>query len=270
MTLKKKRKRHILGGKSVYIIIATVLVLSLAAYSFLYTKSSGHNSSMSKPQSSLRKAAIVDQLSIFQLNRTFTQEATTILKNAGFTVDYHKGEDITIDFYRKLPEQGYSLIILRAHSCLEYSGNQTTGNVDIFTSEAYDEDKAATTYFTEAWDDRLVRVFFTEGGADYFGISPKFVEQSMKKRFNNTTIIMMGCDGLRPGYTAMAKAFIRSGARVYIGWSGLVTSTYSDRATICLLQCLINENQTIRNAIISTMNKVGSDPAFHSELLCYP
>lgn len=270
MTLKKKRKRHILGRKSVYIIITVVLVLSLTAYSFLYTNSSGHNSSMSKPQSSSRKAAIVDQLSIFQPNKTFIYEATSILKEAGFTVDYYKGEEVTVDFYRKLPEQDYSLIILRAHSCLEYAGNQTTGNVDIFTSEAYSEDKAATTYFTEAWDDRLVRVFFTEGGTDYFGISPNFVKHSLKKRFNNTMIIMMGCDGLRPGYTTMAKAFIRSGAGVYIGWSGLVTSTYSDRATIYLLQSLTNENQTIKDAIISTMNKVGSDPAFQSELLCYP
>jgi len=220
-------------------------------------------------QSSLPKAAIVDQLSIFQPNQAFAQ-AATILKNAGFIVDYYDGENVTVEFYRELPKQGYSLIILRAHSCIEYSGNQTTGNIDIFTSELFNEDKAATTYFMEAINDRLTRVFFTEGGTEYFGISPKFVEYSMKGRFNNTTIIMMGCDGLRPGYTTIAEAFIKRGAKVYIGWTGPVTSTHSDRATICLLQALIVKKQTIKKAIIDTLNELGSDPVFHAQLLFYP
>lgn len=221
-------------------------------------------------QSSSPKAAIVDQLSIFQLNQAFTLEAATILGNAGFTVDYYDGENVTVEFYRELPKQGYNLLVLRAHSCIEYSGTQTTGNIDIFTSELFNEDKAATTYFMEAIDDRLVRVFFTEGGTEYFGISPKFVEYSMKGRFNNTTIIMMGCDGLRPRYTTMAEAFIKRGAKVYIGWTGPLTLTHSDRAIICLLQALIVEKQTIKKAIINTLNEVGSDPVFHAELLFYP
>jgi len=268
---KKKSERHTLKAKLTYSIIATIfIILCFALYSFSHPIGPNQNFSTSIPEASLPKAAIIDQLSILARNQTFVQQATTILENASFTVDYHKGEDVTVEFYRRLPQQGYSLIVMRVHSGIEYSGNQTTGNVDLFTSEPYDEDEAATTYFWDAIDDRLVRVFFTEGGPMYFGISPKFVESSMNGRFNNTTIIMMGCDGLRPGYTTMAEAFVKRGAKVYIGWTGPVTSTHSDRATICLLQSLIIENQTIKNAIISALNEVGSDPAFHTELLFYP
>lgn len=268
---KKKSGKRTWRAKLTYSIIAAILIiLCFAAYSFSHPTNSDQSSSTPISQSSSPKAAIVDQLSIFQPNQTFVHEATTLLEDDGFIVDYYKGENVTVEFYRNLPQQGYSLIVLRVHSGIEYSGNQTTGNVDLFTSEPYDEDKAATTYFWEVMDNRLVRVFFTEGGPEYFGINPKFVQYSMKGQFNDTTVIMMGCDGLRPGYTTLAEAFVEKGAKVYIGWSGPVTSAHSDRATIYLLQALIVEGETIKNAIIKTMNEVGPDPALRSELLYYP
>jgi len=259
----KKSKKHIFVIPTVFIVLCIVIYFSLEHIT------PSQNSPISIRQQSSPQAAIVDQLSIFLPNETFTQEAITILENAGFAVDYYKGEDVTVEFYRELPQKGYSFIIMRAHSGIEYMGNKTTGNVDIFTSERYNENEASGKYFWEAIDNRLVRVFFTEGGLDYFGISPKFVESSMVGRFENATIIMMGCDGLRPGYTTLAEAFIKKGAKVYVGWTGPVTSTHTDAATIHLLQAFLLEKQTIKNAIITTMNNVGPDPAFRSELLYY-
>ena len=262
MPQRKPRKKK---SKLAYSVIAAALLsLCIIIYFYSHPINQVQNSQTPIPQPSLPKAAIVDQLSTSQSNSTFVQTATTVLNDTGFIVDYHKSENVTVDFYRNLPTHGYDLIILRVHSAII----EDTDFVALFTSELYDEAKATTTYFWEI--DRLVRVFFTEGGPKYFGISPKFVEFSMNGLFKNTTIIMMGCDGLTPGYTALAKAFVKRGARVYIGWSGLVTSAYSDEATIHLLRFLIVEKQTIKDAIISTMNEVKSDPAFHSQLLCYP
>lgn len=258
---RKKRSKLLYG-----VIAATFIFLCLVIYSYSHPTNHVQHPQTPIPQPSLPKAAIVDHLSISQPNQTFVQTATTILNKTGFIVDYHKGENVTVDFYRNLPSHGYGLIILRVHSAII----EDTDSVSLFTSELYKEDKAATTYFWEIMDDRLVRVFFTEGSPKYFGISPKFVEFSMNGRFENTTIIMMGCDGLTPGYTTLAKAFVKRGAKVYIGWSGPVTSAHSDRATIYLLQFLTVEKQTIKSAIISTMNEVGADPALHTQLLYYP
>ena len=46
----------------------------------------------------------------------FNQTAPTILKEAGFTVDYYPGEEVTINFFRNLPRHDYGLLILRVHS----------------------------------------------------------------------------------------------------------------------------------------------------------
>lgn len=58
---------------------------------------------------------------------------------------------------------------------------------------------------------------------------------------------MMGCDGLK--YNTAAEAFIGKGAKVYISWNGPVSADRSDQATIQLLQSLLQEKQTIREAV---------------------
>ncbi|NIU83177.1 MAG: hypothetical protein GWN64_06760, partial [Candidatus Thorarchaeota archaeon] len=101
----------------------------------------------------------------------------------------------------------------------------TISILGLFTSERYSVE-AAKKYREEILDDRLVRAFFTEGEEEYFGIVPKFVEESMKGEFENTIIIMMGCEGLgyeELTYTDMAEAFIKKGAKVYIGWDGSIS-----------------------------------------------
>ena len=66
----------------------------------------------------------------------------------------------------------------------------------------------------------------------------------MKETFQNTTIIMMGCNGLT--YPYMAQAFIGKGVKVYISWDLAVSASHTDKATIHLLQRLITEKQTIK------------------------
>lgn len=59
------------------------------------------------------------------------------------------------------------------------------------------------------------------------------------RRFKNTVIIAMGCDGLK--YTSMAEAFVQKGAKAYISWTGDVSPSHTDQATTHLLQQLITE-----------------------------
>lgn len=80
---------------------------------------------------------------------------------------------------------------------------------------------------------------------------------------------MMGCDGIER--TQMAKAFVKRGAAVYIGWNGTVAADHTDQATIRLLQGLTNgKKQTVEQVVTETMTEVGSDPTYNSTLLFYP
>ena len=265
----KKRSRLIGAAIIVVILVVVIAFSSFLIYSYLNPSSNGP----STPPSELElRAAIVDHLSLTIPNESFNQTVTNILKAAGYAVDYYLGEEVTVGFYKNLPTHGYSLIVLRVHSGLS---NGTLPPLCLFTSERYSETK----YVWEQLADRLTGVAYSEEeakmGIAYFGVTPKFVQQDMKGKFQNTTIIMMGCNGLTellypyPVPLPMPQAFIEKGAKVYVGWDLAVSADHTDRATVQLLNYL-TKNQTIRQAVENTMDDVGPDPLSESILDYYP
>lgn len=213
-----------------------------------------------------RTAAIVDQLSLTQPNPTFVEAATDMLEQAGYAVDYYAGEQVTVDFYRDLPTHGYELIILRVHSglvtelCVETGSRRPTDYVALFTSEPYSDIE----YSVEQQLGRLGRFTYHEGSAAYFGIPPTFITESMRGNFDDTTIIMMGCDGLKTDITA--EAFVQKGAKAFVSWSGPVSATHTDAATERLLELLLIQGLTPEDAVRQTAVEVGPDPAYGAEL----
>jgi len=263
----KKRSRFIGTVIMVAILVVVVAFSSFLIYSYL------NPSSNEPPPPVLElKAAIVDHLSLTIPNESFNQTVTNILQEAGFTVDYYPGEEVTVGFYKNLPTHGYGLIVLRVHSGL-VEGEKPP--LCLFTSERYSETK----YSWEQLTDRLTGVAYSEEeakmGIAYFGVTPKFVQQDMKGNFQNATIIMMGCNGLTellypyPVPLPMPQAFIEKGAKVYIGWDLAISAGHTDKATVQLLTYL-TQNQTIEQAVENTMDEVGPDPISESVLLYYP
>jgi hypothetical protein len=216
------------------------------------------NQTISQP-----KAALIDQLGLTFPNQTFIKTATDTLIQAGYSVDYFTGEKVTVDFYRTLPALGYGIIILRVHSAL---ADDNGPPLCLFTSESY----STSRHVYEQLSDQLVSVHYREGSNErlYFGIFPSFVKSSMNGRFNNSMIIMMGCNGLK--FTDMAEAFIEKGAKAYMSWNASVSSEHTDEATTLLLKHLVSDNETISNAVSSTTRDVGPDPLYNSQLTFYP
>jgi len=214
------------------------------------------------------KAAIVDHLSLTFPNQTFTETAANILNQAGYTVDYYSGEKVTVEFYRNLPTHGYKIIFLRVHSTATRVGG-TECPIALFTSERFSQTK----YVDEQLTDQVVGTAYSmeekEKGIAYFGISPLFVTQSMNGRFQNTVVIMMGCEGLTN--TKMAEAFVEKGAKVYISWNLEVSASHTDTATTRLLQhFLIEKQNTLKKAVTETFKEIGFDPTYKSLLIYYP
>jgi len=246
---ERKRKERIVLAAAASILI--VFVSSFLANSMLNQPSTNQTVN----STSERKAAIVDQLSLTYPNQTFIQTATDSLRQAGYTVDYYLGENVTVEFYRNLPTREYGLMILRVHST----------PLSLFSSEPYDKNK----YVWEQLTDQLTRAkYYQEDEVAFFGITAQFVRSGMNGRFSDSAIVMMGCMGL--AFADTAEAFVYKGAKVYISWNDFVLSSHTDLATIHLLRHLITGEQPVKQAIGNTMHDVGADPAYNSLLLYYP
>jgi hypothetical protein len=81
--------------------------------------------------------------------------------------------------------------------------------------------------------------------------------------FENTIVILMGCNGLR--YNKTAEAFLNKGAKACIGWNGLVSARHTDCATEYLIQCLVANRWTVKAAVDATMQEVGPELAYESQ-----
>jgi hypothetical protein len=254
---KVKSKRYLLKKKITYLLVAlsALALVSLLVYFMLGPK----NTIDSTP-----KIAIVDHLAAQWPSQSFNQTSQAILNQTGLKVDYYPTEDVTVDLYRNLPKHNYKLIIFRVHSTATSDVNGTPPFVVFFTSELYSN----LAHVSEQMDMRVVVVKLPNDEANYFGITPPFVKDSMEGRFNDTTIIAMGCEGLT--HTTMAEAFIEKGAKAYISWNGTVSASHTDEATVSLLRHLITERQTVEEAVKQTMDEVGPDPAGNSILVFYP
>jgi hypothetical protein len=269
----KNRERRIATAIFLTIIL---LAISFSAY-FAYTLLAQPSQNLIEPSLQFKpenpnpqlKAAIVDHLSLTIPNEIFREEVAAILVKANYTVDYFSGENITVGFYRNLPAYGYKLIILRVHSTAT-SPSVTKTPITLFTSERYDYELRK--YVNEQLAEQIVMVGYSkedaEKGITYFGIRPSFVSECMRGKFEKTTIIMMGCEGLiNP---LMAISFIEKGAKAYIGWNASISAPHTDTATTLLLKHLVTEKQTIEQAVDNTMKEAGPDPAYNSTLSYHP
>jgi hypothetical protein len=274
---EKERQRRI--ATVIFLAIISLMISLSAHYVYTILNSFPENQSsvqeLIKPSLQFKpenpnpelRAAIVDQLSLTFPNQTFIETAASTLTRAGYTVDYFRGEKVTVEFYRNLPTHNYSLIILRVHSAAAaLEGKEFVETpVSFFTSEDYSQ----TRYVQEQLTDQLlIGSYSMPQPPYYFGITPKFVTTSMKGAFQNTAVVMMGCEGLNN--TRMAEAFIEKGAKVYVGWTSSVSASYTDQATAHLLQHLIAEKQTIKQAVDNTIEEVGPDQTYNSQLIYYP
>jgi len=232
---KGETEKFAQNKRLIYATIAIITILVLASIFFYFRPN----------QPSQPKAAIIDQLSsshldepIRHLNQTFINTAKQQLYKRFSIIDYYS-DNATVEQYKGLSSQNYKLIIWRAHSALDLNSKY----IAISTSDKY----GSMNYDQYLENGQLTLCNIT--GYYYFGITPKFVEELMSGRFEDTVIIFMSCNGLKQDYYKTAETFEEKGVKVFISWDGWIDPSDNDNAVTLLLQYLINDNNTISNAV---------------------
>lgn len=238
----------------------TLIVVAIV----VFLPSSSTNSPPTPTQTNGLRCAIVDQLYTVEPNPTFIEYTTQKLESFGFAVDVYQGDEVTVDFYRRLPTYGYKLIIFRVHGGLLQNESGIGDKIWLFTSQPYNR----MSYFIAQLRDQVRAAGIVSTNNPLFAVSAKFITDCMQGNFSDTVIINMGCAAFHSD--EMAQAFIEKGASAYLAWDVSVGLHYVDDTTMTLIDKLCSKELTIAAAVSETMKEKGPDPNNNAFLYYYP
>ena len=228
------------------------------------------------------KAVIIDQLYDDIRNPYFNQKATELLEGAGYTVDIVTTKDVTIDFYKKLPTLDYKFVVIRSHSAVDSSDQNS---VTLFTGEKYNTEQYISeqlfgqvkkgipilerTFSSNVSDSlrdiangtyRPITLSLTQTlsrDGEYFAITPTFVDSAMNGEFSQTIFVLGGCKTMHTD--SLAQSLVRRGASSVVGWDSQISSSDNDAAMIELLDRLLEDKMEMNDAVDSAMELLPID-----------
>ena len=267
------------------IVVAASLIVG---FSFLIAFAVQENLTVNQSYSSngAPKAAILDQLDNDIPNEEFQKKATQYLKDAGYEVDLFTTQQLTVDFYKKLPKMNYEFIVVRSHAIgsdgPDYFEKEP---VSIFTGEKYADDK----YIQEQLFGQLgkgapymssqVEVSVDLSGLNqttsnevvsesswrlldttnpYFLVGSKYVNDLMEGSFPNSVIVLGGCSTL--SNPSLAKALVNRGASSVVGWDRLIGSTKNDQVVLAFLESVLINDMEVDKAVQFVNEKFKLNP----------
>ena len=257
-------------------VLALLSAVVIASFLFVFLQGGeAENSVYEGPP----KAVIIDQLYDDIPNDIFHQYATEYLESAGYQVDIITTKQITVDFYKQLPEMNYKFVVARTHGVADATNEDA---VLLFTGEKYKTDSyvqeqlfgqikkgiplysvnySPSEHKPSDWNivnDTYVTlttpVNIEETISDeYFLITPKLVDELMTGKFSETIFILGGCSTL--ANPSLADSLIARGASQVVGWDDTVSSSSNDRLMLKVLELALVNNLNIEDAVNLSMEK---------------
>ena len=245
-----KKKKLLLVAWIVAVVIG--ITLSLSPLSFQ------NDSQFETMDSGTPKAVIIDKLHNELPSEDFQNKVIEYLTYAGYKVDLYTTDEITIDFYKKLPAMNYEYIVIRSHALGE---GMVDKSASLFTGEKYSEHKYIKEQFLGhigrgvpiLYGDMIKLDADTIMDKTYYVIGSKFVEEFMVGEFQNSTIILAGCETAKD--SRLADSFLKRGASEVIGWTGLVDSKKNVSVVLELLDKTLGNGTEIKDAIQLVMKQ---------------
>ena len=218
------------------------------------------------------KAVIIDQLYDDMPREAFHKLAKEYFETAGYEVDIFTTKQITVDFYKNLPQMNYHFVVIRTHGIADSSNEE---KVALFTGEKYTEDlyiseqlfgqvKRATPLYSvdfqlsehssSDWKEVNGTMMITTPvnavettDKEYFAITPKLVDEQMKGKFSGTIFLLGGCSTL--AIPSMASSLVNRGASSVIGWSDTVGDVSNDVHMLSVLKAYLLNGTDLQEAI---------------------
>ena len=239
-------------------------MVAVAIVAFILVRNASVCQPYAQNQSIELRCAIVDQFSDDETNQDFVTQATKVLNDYGFKVDLYPKEDITVDFYRRLPCYGYNLVILRVHAGVLENEERQRESIWLFTAEPYQRMR----YYMAQLRNQVTVAKTSDTSSIVFAVGTRFIRECTTGEFPDTVIINMGCATFYSD--ELARAFADKGASSYIGWDASVGLDYVDRATMTLIEKLCSEKLIVSEAVAETIKLEGLDPNNRAVLKYYP
>jgi len=220
----------------------------------------------------INRAVIIDQLHDSFPNTNFQQKTEEYLKQADYQVDLFTTQDITVDFYKKLPSMNYKFIVIRTHSLESVRSDNATF---LFTGEKYDINKYQIEQLSDQIhkgsplfldQDELINNPEALDDHRFFTVGSKLVDELMIGKFPDSIIFIGGCESVRN--KDLATSLIYRGASDVVGWDRTVTAFENDMVMLKLLEKVLINNERIDDAIIS-INEEFTSQLKHSSQLHY-
>ena len=283
------RNEGIFSKTKVVVIASAVSIAAFVSFLLIQTDINAENKEYGVP-----KAAVIDQLQIDIPNEYFDKKATEFLKTAGYKVDLYTTENVTIDFYRKLPSMNYKFIVVRSHALAKETDDKS---VMLFSGERYTTDKyiqeqlfgqitRGTPLLEEEFLARLGNFTHFEAGDsgtllnitmpakrierahnEFFLITPKLVNELMVGKFPRSVVVLGGCSTL--SNPSMAESMIGRGASSIIGWNDFVGSADNDRIILNVLEEILINKMEPKAAVNLVMNNYHHNPKYPGILEYY-
>jgi len=220
------------------------------------------------------RAAIIDQLYDEYPDEDLHKKITEYLKNDGYkVVDIYKTEEVTVDFYKKLPSMNYKFIIIRSHSL---EGGSMEESASLFTGEKYNEHKYIPEQFMKLvhrgvpYLDEEIKERGGWGKMEdkmYFLVGSSLFDSSMVGEFPSSTIILAGCATMKD--TVLADSLLNRGASEVVGWSDLVSPENNDEVLMLLLNQTLVNNVKLKDAVQSISNQIEGKLDFGATVVYY-
>jgi len=275
----------------------TILTIALVViFSSLVTLSLQENFIQNESYSydGVPRAVIIDQLHNDIPGTSFQSKATELLTTAGYEVDVFTTDQLSVDFFKKLPLMNYEFMVFRSHAIGSDGPDFDEDRpVAIFTGEKYRDDKyiqeqlygqllKGAPFQTSAVDlsvdlsqwnqsegafEISTSLDIVDSSDAYFLIGTKYVDELMEGRFPNSVVVLAGCSTL--SNPSLAKSFIDRGASTVIGWDTAIDSFRNDSVTLSFLENLLIDNMEMEEATQTALQLASYSKTYPANLYYY-
>ncbi|MCS7119837.1 MAG: hypothetical protein RMJ07_07165 [Nitrososphaerota archaeon] len=151
---------------------------------------------------------------LFNVYNITIQSIIYNLERAGYSVDYYKNEDVTLDLLKRIDNEGYGVIYINTHGFLD------SNKVVIFTREKKELGKEEI-YKDDIESGRIGCFELDESLKGYYYITPEFFYfYGTDGQYSDALVFIDAC--FSGNNSSLADVFLKLGAKCFIGWSCLV------------------------------------------------